>query len=146
MHPLLTSILLSALVLTGTSYSSTANYPACLIAKRTAEATNAACDNNDEQTCSVVAQQQRLIVLGDVHGEATGMRELLDAANVTVRGDSQGCRWTDQNEAGTILIQVGDMVDRGAEAHEAWLCLEELHDTATGKNQVVRLLGNHDIW
>lgn len=139
-----TSFVLSLLISLEAASTSAAKPSACLIAEKTADATKAACDN-DEQTCSFSALQQRIVVIGDVHGEATGMKELLDAANVT-RGDLLGCQWAQQNEAGTIVVQVGDMVDRGAEAHEAWLCLEELHDTAVAKNQVVRLLGNHDIW
>lgn len=118
------------------------DYPACKIAA----ARNGAC-SGDEQTCASQDAIQRLVVIGDVHGEGTGMKELLDAANITSPSSSDTCKWIPQtNPGGTILVQVGDIVDRGAEAFEAWNCLEELQKTAEGNNKVVRLLGNHDIW
>ena len=124
--------------------------PACLIAKRSAIAAsrNRTVCEQEAKTCpsGLIPPQERLIVVGDVHGEGAGLREVLNGANVTIPDGDSSCRWTAQNPAGTILVQVGDIVDRGAEAYEAWICLEELQNTATGNNKVIRLLGNHDIW
>ena len=47
----------------------------------------------------------------------------------------------------TILVQVGDIVDRGPSALEAFLCLKHLQKTAPEFNgEVVRLFGNHELW
>jgi len=46
------------------------------------------------------------IVIGDVHGEFAGLREILLHAGLINDRDS----WTG---GGTLLIQVGDVIDRG---------------------------------
>jgi hypothetical protein len=46
-----------------------------------------------------------------------------------------------------LFVQNGDIVDRGPNASEAWLCLKHLQDTApTHGSEVIRLLGNHELW
>ena len=153
------NILLSSLVVAGALRlgtqreqvtSTSRDIPACLIAKRSeiaASRNRTACEQ-EAKTCpsGLIPPQERLVVVGDVHGEGAGLREVLNGANITNPDGDSSCRWIEQNPAGTILIQVGDIVDRGAEAYEAWICLEELQNTATGNNKVIRLLGNHDIW
>ena len=153
------NILLASLVVAGAlrlgikpekSPSTDSTIPACLIAKRSAVAASrnrTACEQ-EAKTCpsGLIPPQERLIVVGDIHGEGAGLREVLNGANITNPDGGSSCRWIEQNAAGTILVQVGDIVDRGPEAYEAWICLEELQNTATGNNKVIRLLGNHDIW
>ena len=134
----------------------TNNIPACIIAREIENHSNQ-CNSSKSQTCSTFGNEYnnidklpRLIVIGDVHGSGIGLRELLDASNITSSTDnSLGCRWTPQNDAGTILVQVGDIVDRGPEASEAWSCLDDLQDTAylvNNNTKVIRLLGNHELW
>jgi hypothetical protein len=120
--------------------------PGCLIASKSAAAAKAAAATcHDAQTCPATPQQPRVVVVGDIHGEGAGLREVLDGANITKAG-VDACEWAPQPAAGTVLVQVGDIVDRGAEAYEAWVCLRQLHATASGANKVVQLLGNHDVW
>ena len=54
----------------------------------------------------------RIIVIGDVHGSSEGLSELLFRSNITV--DISTCLWRDQSiyRRGTLLVQVGDIVDR----------------------------------
>ena len=116
---------------------------------------------------------RRIVVVGDIHGEAEGLREILFAAGVTSSVDS--CEWKARvpDEPGMSvstlltaiskhlilycfpsyiwlkglhLVQLGDIVDRGEESLAAYRCLNELQDTVPAGYQVTRLLGNHDIW
>ncbi len=94
-----------------------------------------------------VLDNVRYVIVGDVHGSDVGLKEVLFAANVTTSpvGD---CVWREDtininmdmdmdmdggNGKGTIVIQVGDMVDRGPGALEAWKCLEDLDIQAGGE-------------
>jgi hypothetical protein len=102
--------------------------------------------SDDESTCN---ESERLVVIGDVHGSAAGLLELLHAAGITTTASVStdgSCQWKDQPEYGTVLVQVGDIVDRGPEATEAWKCLTDLQVSASGKNKVIRLIGNHELW
>jgi len=89
----------------------------------------------------------RIVVVGDIHGSNVGLREILFAAGVVDSVDS--CKWsTKEANRGTTLVQMGDLVDRGSEALEAWTCLDSLKASlpADGNGNVVRLIGNHEIW
>jgi hypothetical protein len=111
--------------------------------------------NNDNETFCSSSQSlpsscngwnKRIVTIGDVHGTDKGLREVLYEAKITKSIDS--CEWRDNNEDyETVLIQVGDIVDRGAGALEAWECLDNLQNTAkSGKEKVIRLIGNHELW
>jgi len=65
----------------------------------------------------------RRFVLGDIHGEVGYLKEVLEKVNFDYKND--------------LLIQVGDIVDRGP---EPFLCMDELLKI---KNLVL-ILGNHD--
>ena len=44
----------------------------------------------------------------------------------------------------TLLVQMGDIVDRGNGSFEAWNCLRHLQSTASQYNaQVIRLIGSN---
>lgn len=91
-------------------------------------------------TLSDAASENRIIAIGDVHGSYDGLLEDLFAANITKSITS--CEWKHQ-ETPTVLVQMGDMVDRGAGALEALECLRLLQSTASHHNaEVVRLLGS----
>lgn len=113
-----------------------ATYPACRIAAAAAESAKAS---------GVAIESQRIVAIGDVHGELGGLVEVLNMAGIV---DGQECVWTakPQPAGGTLLVQVGDIVDRGPSANEVWDCLKALQDTAPSGSEVVRLVGNHDIW
>jgi len=84
-----------------------------------------------------------IIVIGDVHGEYDGLLENLYNANITK--DRSTCDWKEETNR-TLLVQVGDIVDRGNRSYECYFCLKHLQQTATNSNKVVRILGNHCIW
>lgn len=84
-----------------------------------------------------------IIVIGDVHGEYNGLLENLYYANITK--DRTSCEWKDEATR-TLLVQVGDVVDRGDRSYDCYFCLKHLQQTANKSNKVIRLLGNHCIW
>jgi hypothetical protein len=91
--------------------------------------------------------KRRLVSIGDVHGSLIGLHELLFKAGLTVERNS--CEWHPDTRAngGVLFVQNGDIVDRGPNASEAWLCLKHLQDTAPAHDsEVIRLLGNHELW
>jgi hypothetical protein len=80
----------------------------------------------------------RTVVLGDLHGSLDAFRTLLTHAGM-LDGDS----W----RAGrAILVQLGDVIDRGPDSVATYEFLADLQVRARkGKGQVVRLLGNHEV-
>ena len=80
----------------------------------------------------------RTVVLGDLHGSLDAFRTIL-ARGGLVDGESwRGGR--------TILVQLGDVVDRGPDSIETYDFLFGLQQRAKkGKGRVVRLLGNHEV-
>lgn len=81
---------------------------------------------------------QRMVALGDLHGSLTAFRTILTHAGL-LDGDS----WRGGK---TILIQLGDVIDRGPDSIATYEFLAELQIRARkGKGQVVRLLGNHEV-
>ncbi len=81
----------------------------------------------------------RVIVIGDVHGSGNNLRQVLLNANITNSIEGT-CEWK-LDSVPTLLVQIGDIVDRGAQATEAWTCLDELQDSAPEGSEVVRILG-----
>jgi len=81
---------------------------------------------------------ERIVVLGDVHGNHDGMRESLELAGVI---DRRG-RWA----AGrTHLVQIGDLPDRGPRTREASEFLQRLEKQARRqRGRVHVLIGNHE--
>lgn len=90
-----------------------------------------------------VTSHQRIIAIGDIHGSYGSFMKLLAASNIT---NGITCDWISQDSLGTILLQIGDIVDRGPGAHETWTCLEQLQRTSPSNSKVVRLIGNHELW
>lgn len=99
----------------------------------------------DSQSCASgnCSALDRVVVIGDVHGEQRGLMEVLFRANLTAHPDS--CEWRATSER-VLLVQMGDIVDRGAGATEAWACLDVLQRSAVPHSRVVRLLGNHELY
>ncbi len=81
-------------------------------------------------------------MIGDLHGSFIPFTKILVEAGISTT--SEPCRWTAKQNI--ILVQLGDLTDRGEKALECSKCLESLQNTVTGGSRVVRLLGNHDIW
>jgi hypothetical protein len=78
------------------------------------------------------------VVLGDLHGSLVAFRTILARAGL-VEGESwRGGR--------AILVQLGDVIDRGPDSIETYAYLADLQGRAKkGKGRVVRLLGNHEV-
>ena len=80
-----------------------------------------------------------VIAVGDIHGELDGLIEILRHSGLIDSGDN----WT----GGTsILIQTGDVVDRGPCSWDAFLFLQKLQEQARKNGgDVIRILGNHEL-
>jgi len=83
--------------------------------------------------------QKRRIVVGDIHGELEGFMEILKHAGlINYEGN-----WTG---GGDILIQTGDVIDRGPHSVAATDLLRRLQKEAVRtEGEVVRLCGNHEL-
>jgi len=83
-------------------------------------------------------KQKRRIVVGDIHGEIGGFQEILGNAGLIDRGSWSG--------GSDILIQTGDVIDRGPYSPETVELLKGLQgEAAAAGGKVVRLCGNHEL-
>lgn len=81
---------------------------------------------------------QRIVAIGDVHGDYNQLYGLLQAAQVI---DRKG-KWSGGK---THLVQTGDVVDRGPDSRKAMDLLMELEPQAQKAGGAVHaLLGNHE--
>lgn len=82
---------------------------------------------------------RRVVAVGDIHGAYDAFRSILAAADlVDEAGDWAG--------GDAILVQTGDVLDRGAEAIRVakWLMKLQLQAPEQG-GEVIVLLGNHEV-
>jgi hypothetical protein len=80
----------------------------------------------------------RTVILGDLHGSLDAFRRILTQAGL-LDGDS----WRGGH---TILVQLGDVIDRGPDSIATYEFLAGLQIRARkGKGRVIRLLGNHEV-
>ena len=96
---------------------------------------------------------QRLVAIGDVHGDFEQFLNALILAGVveeeeevTEDGDDKGRTfvWTGGS---TILVQIGDVLDRGPNELACWQLLAELSRQAhVAGGRVISLYGNHELW
>ena len=85
------------------------------------------------------ADAARIVAIGDVHGEIDGFDSILRAAALT---DGDG-RWVGGD---AILVQTGDVTDRGARVRAVIDRLRSLQEQAPAQGgRVVPLLGNHEF-
>lgn len=81
----------------------------------------------------------RIIAIGDVHGDVDAMRESLQMSCVIDEHD----KWVGGK---TVLVQVGDQLDRGHREREIYDLLFKLQDKAPDDGGAVHiLLGNHEM-
>jgi hypothetical protein len=81
----------------------------------------------------------RHIVVGDVHGELVGLKEILCQAGLI----DQSGHWIGGK---AVLVQTGDVIDRGSHSVEAVQFLRTLQEQAAAADgKVVRLCGNHEL-
>jgi hypothetical protein len=87
---------------------------------------------------SSMATEQRIIAIGDVHGDLPDFIAILQEVGLT----NENHQWSG---GATVLVQVGDMVDRGPKSRECLDLLMDLERQAPQQNgKVVPLLGNHE--
>ncbi|WWC59955.1 uncharacterized protein I303_102518 [Kwoniella dejecticola CBS 10117] len=83
--------------------------------------------------------RQRLVAVGDLHGDIQNAQKVLRMAGLI---DSQA-NWIGGQD---ILVQTGDIVDRGAHALDIYKLMQKLRGQAAGKGgRVLSILGNHEI-
>ncbi|OGC04312.1 hypothetical protein A2276_06910 [candidate division WOR-1 bacterium RIFOXYA12_FULL_43_27] len=75
---------------------------------------------------------ERVVAIGDIHGEFDGFRELLTREGVL------------QSRGGFTLVQMGDVIDRGPKSVEAFGFLRNLQSNVNSNQRVIRLWGNHE--
>lgn len=82
---------------------------------------------------------QRLVCVGDVHGDYSALTEFLKIAGVlNDEGD-----WCGGN---TILVQTGDVLDRGSEELQCYALLSKLsQQSVLDDGMVICLWGNHEV-
>ena len=81
-----------------------------------------------------------LVSIPDVHGDLARLQSAFQLANLT---DSRHA-W--RAPAGTVVVQTGDLVDRGDEIQGIVAFLQAMEDQAAAAGSVLhRLLGNHEI-
>ncbi|HEY7800350.1 MAG TPA: metallophosphoesterase [Hyphomonadaceae bacterium] len=84
------------------------------------------------------ATVHRIVAVGDLHGDFAAWRAIAQAAGLT---DSRG-RWTGGK---TVLVQTGDVVDRGPDGRKIIEDLMRLQREAVrARGRVVALVGNHE--
>jgi hypothetical protein len=85
------------------------------------------------------APPSRVVAIGDVHGAYDDFVAILRTASLI---DEQG-NW---NGGNTILVQTGDMLDRGTQGRPTMDLLMRLQQQAPAKGgRVYPLLGNHEV-
>jgi hypothetical protein len=84
-------------------------------------------------------QARRIVAVGDVHGAFDGLTGILQTAGLL----DTGKRWSGGN---AILVQTGDVFDRGDGVRNALDLLMRLEDEAKrAGGRVESLLGNHEV-
>lgn len=87
---------------------------------------------------ALAREPRRIVAIGDVHGGHAQLASLLAGAGIT---DAAG-RWIARD---TTLVQLGDLLDRGASEREVLALLMRLQKEARrSRSEVVALLGNHE--
>ena len=83
---------------------------------------------------------QHIVSIPDVHGDLQALQSALQLANLT---DAKH-NW--RAPAGTVLVQTGDLFDRGDDAKAVVSLLQTIEAQAAAAGSTVhRLLGNHDV-
>jgi hypothetical protein len=82
---------------------------------------------------------ERVVAVGDIHGAYDKFTAILQAAKMIDARD----RWSGGR---SVLVQTGDILDRGADSRRAIDLLRRLErDAQQAGGRVVSLLGNHEM-
>lgn len=83
--------------------------------------------------------QQRIVAVGDIHGDFDALLSILRTAGVV----DENLQWTGGK---TILVQTGDVLDRGPRSRSVMDLLMMLEKQAPKSGgRVIALLGNHEV-
>jgi len=90
------------------------------------------------------AAQTRIVAIGDVHGAFPEFESILKETGLLDAKRGAGGGWTGGN---TVLVQLGDLVDRGPQTRDGLDLMMALQRTTEKqkKGKVVALLGNHEV-
>jgi predicted MPP superfamily phosphohydrolase len=94
-----------------------------------------------------VPDLQRIAVIGDLHGDAFCARrwvEHLGLVNFTTIASSESSSWEWIGDEHTLLVFMGDYIDRGPLSSETLWLVKNLTDR--WPNRVVAILGNHELY
>ncbi len=96
-------------------------------------------DSSRLGTCMAVSLNQRPLGFADVNIDIDNARKVLGMAKIIDRSS----KWI----AGTdILVQTGDIVDRGTLALDIYRMMQDLRGQASAAGgEVVSILGNHEV-
>lgn len=84
-------------------------------------------------------QPRRVVAIGDLHGDLSGTRAALKAGGLIDDSD----RWIGKD---TVLVQTGDVLDRGDDEQAILDLLFKLEGEAKAQDgEVIMLLGNHEL-
>jgi hypothetical protein len=94
--------------------------------------------NPADSVCNIQTTE-RIVAVGDIHGAFDNFVAILRAAQVI---DNRN-RWSGRR---TVLVQTGDILDRGPDSRKAIDLLRRLErDAQRAGGRVVSLLGNHEF-
>ena len=88
---------------------------------------------------AVLPQPGRLVAVGDIHGDSTAFRSVLSLAGLF--DETSG--WIGGD---TVLVQIGDVLDRGDDEYDCIQLLRRLkREARMAGGAVVTMLGNHEV-
>ena len=93
---------------------------------------------NFQSKSKIFNNNMQIIVIGDLHGNKNALLRILQNEQLLDTNNN----WIPNNNK--MIIQVGDVVDRGPESLETLLLLKKIQQQAK-KGQVIRLIGNHEL-
>eukprot|EP01084_Bolivina_argentea_P242540 406837_1 len=95
--------------------------------------------NNIPYELRDISKYSTIIAIGDLHGDLDQTYKLLQLSGIL----NKSKEWIAND---TILIQTGDIVDRGSQSIQIYLLLMELRKVAQKHNSLVlQILGNHEF-
>lgn len=95
-------------------------------------------DPHDDDPSYRVPAPERLVALGDLHGDLAAFRRALRVAKVVDEGD----RWIG---GALVVVQTGDQIDRGDEDRAVLELIDRLDDAARAAGgRFIALNGNHE--
>eukprot|EP00871_Galdieria_phlegrea_P005562 jgi/Galph1/6006/GphlegSOOS_G4685.1 len=112
---------------------------AYIVIKKVEASVDSKLDKRPVQVVTFLPKVDRIIAVGDVHGDLDAIRKVLRLSRVI---GSNG-EWTGNR---TFLVQLGDILDRGDSEREVLKFLEDLDSQASKQGgRVISLLGNHEV-